>query len=175
MEKGGGAAKPLGVLDLFWDTCQACDLWDIEFRSNDFTWWNGREGDHSVEERLDRFLASTSWSVCFPWAEVLHLDEVLSDHLPILLKLNLKDISPKKKKERRFKFENMWALEPSCAEVIGEKWNESFDPNPIRNVQEKAAMCARGLLDWNATRFGNIQAKIREKERQLRGLSDPDV
>ncbi|KAL2924172.1 hypothetical protein RDABS01_028795 [Bienertia sinuspersici] len=85
---------------------------------------------HSIEERLDRYLANSSWSALFSWAEVSHLDECLSDHLLILLRLDAKG-GEYGRRRRRFHFENMWALEDSCEEVIGEKWNEVEDVNPI--------------------------------------------
>lgn len=50
------------------------------------------------------------WYVLFPKAEVIHLNEKLSDHLPIQRKLNDLDKSTKRKKHD-FKFEQMWVTE----------------------------------------------------------------
>ncbi|KAL2925745.1 Copper homeostasis protein cutC-like protein, partial [Bienertia sinuspersici] len=82
-EKWGGATKQQGVLEMFRDTFQACDLWKLGYKGNNFTWWNNREVVDSMEECLDRYLVGLDWSVIFPWAEVWHLDELVSDHLPI--------------------------------------------------------------------------------------------
>ncbi|KAL2895966.1 Epoxide hydrolase 3 [Bienertia sinuspersici] len=59
-EKKGGGTKNQSVLESFREACQGCDLWDVNYLGYPYTWWNGREGDDAVEERLDRFLASSS-------------------------------------------------------------------------------------------------------------------
>ena len=74
-------------------------------------------GEIMVEERLDRFCASTDWSMLFPEAKVYHIDSDISDYLPILMKCRprcARSLAYKK----QFRFENMWVLEPTCRETI---------------------------------------------------------
>ncbi|KAL2944366.1 UDP-N-acetylglucosamine--N-acetylmuramyl-(pentapeptide) pyrophosphoryl-undecaprenol N-acetylglucosamine transferase [Bienertia sinuspersici] len=101
-EKRGGGLKNQTILEIFRETFNTCDLWEIEFKGNDFTWWNDREGDDSIEERLDRFMANSDWQASFLWADVIHIDDDLSDHLPIPLRLNLNGREPKKKRKKWF-------------------------------------------------------------------------
>ena len=68
------------------------------------TWERGRSVDTWVHERLDRYVASPSWSTLFPHATVDHLLKYNSDHSPILLKLHQKPNS-KKTQSKAFKFE----------------------------------------------------------------------
>ncbi|KAJ8425866.1 hypothetical protein Cgig2_028211 [Carnegiea gigantea] len=58
----------------------------LGFSGHEYTWWNGRQDDGSVEERLDRFCANTDWSLIFLEAQVTHVDFEMSDHMPILLR-----------------------------------------------------------------------------------------
>ncbi|KAL2943840.1 hypothetical protein RDABS01_032187 [Bienertia sinuspersici] len=108
------------AMEIFREACRRCDLSEVKFKGYPFTWWNGREDQGSIEERLDRFLADTEWSVLFPWASVTHLDESLSDHLLILLKLNIQGTRNQRARNRRFCFENWWVEESSCTEVVRE-------------------------------------------------------
>jgi len=57
---------------------------------------------------------------------VVHLNVKLSDHLPILLKLNdVRRLGTRKGKN--FKFENMWATEEGCLPVVKEAWTSGGD------------------------------------------------
>ena len=55
---------------------------------------------------LGRFCGSVEWSLLFPEAEVFHLDEDISHHLPILLKFYGQS-TLNTKHWKQFKFENM--------------------------------------------------------------------
>jgi len=128
-EKRGGDSKSQAILDMFGDTLETCGLYDLGFSGYEFTWENRREGADIIEERLDRFCASLEWSVLFPDAEVLHLDESLSDHLPLLLKLKKPPVR-RRQGGRRFMFENMWTQEEGCERVIQETWSRDFSRDP---------------------------------------------
>ncbi|KAJ8446461.1 hypothetical protein Cgig2_010083 [Carnegiea gigantea] len=99
------------------ETFSSCGLHDLGFSGYDFTWWNRRDVDQSVGERLDRYCATIEWSPLFPIARNTHIDAKLSDHLPIILKL--KGNEPRSwRAKHRFKFENMWALDKDCEDRL---------------------------------------------------------
>lgn len=56
------------------------DMFDLGFTGSPFTWQAT-----GVKSRLDRVVASPSWSDIFTNARVLHLPPIHSDHIPILL------------------------------------------------------------------------------------------
>jgi len=116
-EKKGGSLKSQYILDSFRETLEECGLYNLGFTGYEFTWKNRREKGAVIEERLDRLWTSIEWSVLFPDAEVLHLNEDLSDHLPLFLKLNPARMRSEKGR-RRFMFENMWVQEESCRQVV---------------------------------------------------------
>ena len=80
-----------------------------------WTCWNRKENEDSVEERLDRFWATFGWSALFPNDKVWHLDEELLDHLPVALNL-VEDYRSHRK--ARHRFENIWAFYDSCVGII---------------------------------------------------------
>jgi len=67
-EKAGGPLRSQAHIDAFKDAFLDNDLHDLGFSGYDYTWCNNREGGEIVEERLDRFYASTEWSIQFPEA-----------------------------------------------------------------------------------------------------------
>jgi hypothetical protein len=70
-EKEGGNPRPQVYMQAFRDAMNDCELEDIGFVGNHFTWKRGR-----IRERLDRALANADWSGMHLSAELIHLDFV---------------------------------------------------------------------------------------------------
>ncbi|KAL2924009.1 LINE-1 reverse transcriptase-like protein, partial [Bienertia sinuspersici] len=177
-EKKGGGTKNQSVLESFREACQGCDLWDVNYSSYPYTWWNGREGDDAVEERLDRFLASSSWSVLFPWAKVEHIDFDFSDHLPIRIKL-VNNHGETKRSRRGFRLKNMWVQEEGCGDIVREAWDDNTVVDPIQALKMKHTKCAEKLRRWNGETFGNSWSHLCERKaegglgfRDMKAFSD---
>jgi hypothetical protein len=58
----------------FWDVLSFCNVFDLGFTRVPWTFDNKQKGDKNVKVRLDRVVASASWSSRF-------------DHVPVLLEL----------------------------------------------------------------------------------------
>ena len=140
-----GPLKPRGILDPFQQTFTDCGLLDLGFSRNKFRWWNGRDGEASVEERLDRVCATVDWIGLFPSFTVSHLDEKTSDYLPILIDscpMNLNSMNM-----RRKRFKTMWAKDSRCEEVIISAWKGrgGGSTNAIRRCMDRINHCMGGL------------------------------
>lgn len=98
----------------FREVLSHCDLHDIGFLGRPWTYDNGQRGDRNVKVRLDRAVASPSWSNHFSEAKLLHLVSPRSDHCPILLCLTKRSSTP----TNVFRYEIMWEREESLSEVI---------------------------------------------------------
>jgi len=170
-EKKGGAIKNQHVLDAFRETLEECGLYDLGFKGYEFTWENRREGGDVIEERLDRYCASMEWSVMFPDAEVLHLDERLSDHLSLLLKLKPVQVR-RGKGRRRFMFENMWVQEDSCRQVVKVTWEVAGSHDPWTRLTCKIEACTEAIGRWKQNTFGEVKLRIGQLAAQLRGEKD---
>lgn len=96
-----------------------CEVQDLGFIGNPFTWWNGREVLHSISVRLDRFLANVQWKSKNPMAKFYHGMAPYSDHVPIILR---QDARSHCHRNKIFKFEAMWTDDPGCRKVIEQAW-----------------------------------------------------
>ncbi|KAJ8434316.1 LOW QUALITY PROTEIN: hypothetical protein Cgig2_009941 [Carnegiea gigantea] len=123
---------------------------------------NGQEGDWTVEEILDRYCASPDWSAMFPSATVTHVDNDISDHLPILLR----------RRRRRRRFENMWVLDDRCADVIQDVWSQNRSSDLIINCMEKIECCMEALTTWNQEVFGHVQVEAEASLIRVADLTD---
>ncbi|KAH0650590.1 hypothetical protein KY285_030680 [Solanum tuberosum] len=81
---GGVPVQPADTED-FVNCIGSCDLTEVSYRGNPFTWWNGRVAEDCIFERLDRVLVNEELQNWFSQLEVEHLSRTESDHAPMLL------------------------------------------------------------------------------------------
>jgi endonuclease/exonuclease/phosphatase family metal-dependent hydrolase len=79
-EKEGGNPRPHNYMQAFRDVLSDCDLIDLGFMGEPFTWKRGR-----LWQRLDRVVANSAWNAMHPGSVVQHLEYARSDHRPIML------------------------------------------------------------------------------------------
>ncbi|KAF5468556.1 hypothetical protein F2P56_012699 [Juglans regia] len=61
MEKSGGKDRPERQMRAFRQLLDDCSLVDLGFEGPKFTWCNGRDAQHIISERIDRYLANQRW------------------------------------------------------------------------------------------------------------------
>ncbi|KAL4365379.1 hypothetical protein AHAS_Ahas07G0100200 [Arachis hypogaea] len=82
-------------------------LIDLGFIDSRFTWRGPqREGQKRVFKRLDRALANAEWRIKFQEAKVKALPRIGSDHHPLLITLQSRDVM--QRRDRLFRYEAMW-------------------------------------------------------------------
>lgn len=93
-------------------------LIDLPLHGRSFTWYkpNGR-----CRSRLDRILINNSWINRWPNSNQKGLLRTLSDHVPIILEIKVRDWGPKP-----FCSLNAWLLHPGFNDFVCSKW-ESYD------------------------------------------------
>lgn len=130
----------------FRECLSRCELFDLGYVGQRYTWSNGRAGEQRTKLRLDRIVASESWMDIFSEASVHHVSMSISDHC--LLSLFLHRRQPRKPARKRFFFEAMWVREAGCREIIEEVW----DPVGCvsRNtISDHLKNCQEQLRRWN--------------------------
>jgi hypothetical protein len=78
-------------------------LEELQLIGNKYTWTNKSESH--LLERLDWFLASTSWMISYPRSNVKTLSRDTSNHSPCLI-----TISTDTPKAKVFRFQNYWMM-----------------------------------------------------------------
>lgn len=170
-EKQGRLPKSHTFMQAFKTALLHCNLIDLRYVGNIFTWNNGRHDDAYVQQQLDYACATIEWRDLFPHYRVTHLQVSYSDHDPIFLTTHGPNNFVRSKKIPH-RFEEKWAAHPECEWVIQEAWNRS-NPHgsPIFRLFEKIKNCKTSLMGWSQFAFGNTKAKIEEKHRQLEDLT----
>jgi hypothetical protein len=110
-----------------------CDLHDLGFAGLPWTFDNKRGGQRNVKVRLDRVVASTSWSSLFGDASVQHLVSPCSDHCPIMLRVYCDPLAVKKQIRR---YEIMWERDSSLEPEIEETWRAAGAKQSLGDVSQ---------------------------------------
>jgi hypothetical protein len=109
-EKEGGNPRPQQFMQAFRDVLYDCNLEDLGFSGDKFTWRGGR-----ICERLNRALANDAWLAMHPHASLHHLDSMRSDHRSILLET---EVQPEVTTKGSPKFQAKWLREESFHTVV---------------------------------------------------------
>jgi hypothetical protein len=168
-EKRGGNLIDHNISRLFHETLTNCDLHDLGYDDNIFTWANNQADNHHIKERLDRFCSSSSWAVKFPNFSIKHLLRYTSDHNPILLDFcthfNFRN-SPKNKQKIR-RFEHIWIQDKESHQLVKDTW-----VNCGGDISNKLKKVFNNLHSWGQAKYGIIPRKINMLQRQLQQLKD---
>jgi hypothetical protein len=107
-------------MDDFRDILDHCEVHDLGFIGVLWTFNNNQHGLRNVKVRLDRVVATSSWSGWFLGVCVRHLITSRSDHLPILLDMDRDGES--KRNSHISRYEVMWEHEQSLMDEIRTAW-----------------------------------------------------
>ncbi|KAL2905203.1 Phosphatidylinositol 3-kinase 3 [Bienertia sinuspersici] len=164
-EKQGGKEFNNAEVDIFRDAVATCNLEDMAYVGHDFTWSNNRGGDQNIQERLDRFLATTSWKAIFSGSVVFHLAKRKLDHLTLLLNIKGEMRTSKKKKRKcLFKFKEMWLRDEECGQVVEDAWHGAGD------VCEKISQASNRLTNWGREKFGDFMKEMKACKNRMEML-----
>lgn len=170
-EKEGGLPRCVRQMQGFREAVDFCSLCNLHSAGPSFT-WRGNRGGEDVCVRLDRFLATSSWSDLFPVSRAVNLKPSRSDRLPILIEVREFTPKKKKKKQRRFHFEESWLRDDVCRRIVELGWESTTNPDPFTRICYKISSTRRELMEWSNSCFGKLREEIERIRTQLSTFLD---
>lgn len=117
-------------METFRDTLEDCELHDLGFAGQWFTWERGRLVENNIREWLDRGMANSDWWNKFPRYTMKNLPYSISYHCPILMETMG---SPgARRHEFPFRFNAEWILQPNFEDHLKVTWNSHDGDIPER-------------------------------------------
>ncbi|KAL0320136.1 UNVERIFIED_CONTAM: hypothetical protein Sradi_5275100 [Sesamum radiatum] len=149
-----GAPRPQRQIHEFRSCLSDCQLADLGFSGQSFTWCNQREYPYTVRVRLDRACATLGWQSMFPTAQVVTKRARGSDHNPLVINLEAAASQNCKRRREMFRFEAMWARSPECETIIQQLWDREVQGDSGMRIQQRTRLVRQGLIVWAKRALG---------------------
>ena len=146
----------------FQDCLQELAVFDHVYFGPMFTWSNHQD-ETFVAKKLDRVLISENWHLEFAHSTVVILPSEVSDHSPMLVKLN-RDYSSSPKP---FKFFNYWIKHSTYFAIVEKSWLEPMSGSPMAILYRKLKRLKQKLKAFNKENFSEISMKVETKRAEL--------
>jgi hypothetical protein len=154
-------------IQAFRDTVDICELMDLGYMGTSWTFEKKVAGGSYCRVRLDRALASASWSARFPLATLQHLTAAASDHSPILLRqvpMEENTMQP-----RLFRYETMWESHQELKPVIEQMW-QSEACTTMQGLERKLKSLSGTLTTWGRDTFGSVRHELKILRSNLEAM-----
>ncbi|KAA3460675.1 reverse transcriptase [Gossypium australe] len=169
-EKQGRRTREERQMEAFRRALEDCELADLGFSWQWYTWERGRLASNNIRERLDRGVANPKWWDLFKNFEVNHLQHSFSDHCPLVVSTNTNDGRYNSGHSRWFRFNADWILSPTCEEHIKNIWLSSS-----QDVLVKLQELGRSLQGWAKSEKKSRTQHTTELNGRLRDLGECDI
>jgi hypothetical protein len=123
-----------------------------------------------VRVRLDRVVASPSWSNWYPNGKVQHLISSSSNHCSVFLSIVQQDHSPHQAKHI-MRLEIMWEREELLAGEIKKVWEESTQVQNLGDVETSLRRVMKSLRSWSFQKFETVTKELESIKEQIESLS----
>jgi hypothetical protein len=163
-EKDGGLLRPQRYMQNFRDALEDCQLEDMAYIGDRFTWRRG-----SIRERLDRSICNREWNILFPLSGSVNEGITKSDHRPVLIDtVFYEGVEAPNPKFGSKIFEARWLNEPSVDEIVRGAWERAKESNQ-RLINTLADMHT-DLHEWDREILKGLKKRIDRVENELQDL-----
>jgi len=151
-------------MQAFQDALLDCDLSDIGYSGDKFTWRRGK-----IRERLDRGAADTRWNMMFPNAVLINGEMVKSDHRPLIV--NTDDLSGTvQPREGTRRFEARWLKEETVEEIVQASWARARAMGHAPDLMSKVQAVHHDLHDWDRNILKKPVQRMKKLKRDLEAV-----
>ncbi|KAL2938727.1 LINE-1 retrotransposable element ORF2 protein [Bienertia sinuspersici] len=133
---------------------ETCELHDIPYGGNFYTWCNKQEAEHRVYSKLDRVMSNDCWLEVKFKANALFLPEAISDHSPAISRVD-NNIGGG---HIPFKYFRMWSSADDFNGRIVTAWAREVIGTSMYCLTKKLKRVKGTLIELNKKGFCEMQA-----------------
>jgi hypothetical protein len=164
-EQIGGNDRENWKMEGFREAVDDCGFTDLGFSGLPYTWDNKREGSNNVKVRLDRCLVDDNMLGLYGDSAVTHIQTTESDHCAILIKLCRSGDVGNQRRDKPFRYENMWQRHETYEDTVVRNWQGSC--NSLAEVHIALGVMKNSLKSWEGSQFGSVRKELVNLRRRL--------
>lgn len=150
------------------ETLNKRDLNDLGYYGPKYTWANNQSDNDHINERLDRFCASSNWILYFPRFTNTHLLTYTFDHNPIMLEFyTTSECYNAQSFKKIHRFEQLWAYDKDSIQIVKNSWNTMTG-----TITKKLHFTLDQLHKWGIDKYGHIPNQIKTRQAKLATLKN---
>ncbi|XP_038698501.1 uncharacterized protein LOC119996067 [Tripterygium wilfordii] len=151
-----------------------CQLQDLGYKGNMFTWSNRRRDPNSfIKERLDRAVANHEWLQRWEHYLVHHVKMSSSDHSCIYVFWDPSQI-PRRRRTTKFKYDPGWGCTETCKELVRQHWvvkpMRSNGHNALSHLKHNLGRCGPMIQQWVVKDKQKQQSTLKKLNENLENL-----
>lgn len=139
---------------------------DLRYVGHRFT-WSTRSGLARKQRKIDRALINVYWSGEFSFSEAAFLAPGVSDHTPILIR-----IDPHVLRRKPFKIFNFWTTHPDYHHIVAQIWNSQSIGTPMFDLCRRLKNLKIQLKALNRQAFSDISRRTGKVRGDLKAVQD---
>lgn len=147
----------------FRDCLVEAELSDLNFRGNEYTWWN-KNALRPVANKLDRVLANDRWQCAFPNAVAIFCSPDFSDHASLSLVFE----PHIEKLKKPFRFYNLLLANEAFLPLVERLW---YSANVVGSlmfrVSKKLRLMKKPIRDFSKDNYSGLEKRVAEAHIQL--------
>ncbi|XP_062077369.1 uncharacterized protein LOC133782170 [Humulus lupulus] len=147
----------------FINCVSGCQLEDVKYSGNFYTWSNKQQGSDKIYSKIDRVMANQAWMEKFTNAEAIFLNEGIFDHTPAVLTVH-SDIPSGKKP---FKYFRMWSSHPQHHQEVSRVWHQMVKGTKMYQVVSKLKNLKPIFKELNKRGFSEIHMAYMQAKEKL--------
>jgi hypothetical protein len=144
-ENVGVADRSHAQIAGFREAVDVCELADLGYEGNSWTYEKRVAGGGFCKVRLDRALATSQWSDIFPLATLSHLNGASSDHCPIMLRWRESARQRRITEDKIFRYEIMWESHEELKPHLIDVWQEEGKATSMSQLKDKLTKVSGSL------------------------------
>lgn len=158
----GGVMDPANTRELQ-DFTSECELQDMRFTEEYFTWCNQQDLHDRIYCKLDRSLVNASWIQNFPLADTFFGLDNISDHTYGLIMMGVQ----KSGVPKPFRFCDAWIQHPNCFPLVQEAWQVEVQGHPMFRFVTRLKYLKNSLKKLHRENFNDIEKRVQEAKQKL--------
>jgi hypothetical protein len=143
-----------------------CNLIDLGYTGEFWTWEKKVTGGSYTRVRLDRALGSAEWSAQFLLACITHVNVATSDHRALLLQFD-DEAEVTQRGPIQFRYETMWERHEDLKPLVTSGWNSTGGGATVSDVRGKLRSLSHQLGRWGVDTFGSVRKEIKKLKNEL--------